>query len=150
MARHTFTSFILTHYVRSISPKHGSALNTRSNDFIRALRWFLVQNNASRWSEDRHLYIVNLYFSFLLHHSTVVFMFTWRNRNCWEDSEETLLHHSHATILQVLECGMCTVCMCTRQAKSGGKKWSSWNWTNQIGECGPELYFATKRKCSNL
>ena len=34
IARHTLTSFILTHYVRSISPKHGSMLNTCSNDFI--------------------------------------------------------------------------------------------------------------------
>ena len=33
-SRHAFTSFILARYARSTSPKHDSAPNTRSNDFI--------------------------------------------------------------------------------------------------------------------
>ena len=33
-ARYAFTSFVLAHYACSTSPKHGSALNTHSNDFI--------------------------------------------------------------------------------------------------------------------
>ena len=32
-----FTCFILVHYLRNISPKHGSALNTRSNDFTHSI-----------------------------------------------------------------------------------------------------------------
>ena len=33
-SKQAFTSFILTHYARSISPEHSSALNACSNDFI--------------------------------------------------------------------------------------------------------------------
>ena len=36
-ARHAFTSFILARYARSSSPKHNSALNTCSNDFIHSM-----------------------------------------------------------------------------------------------------------------
>ena len=52
---------MLEHYVCSISPKHGSALNTRSNDFIRRYTERMMSYNVrlilSLWGEWGILYV---------------------------------------------------------------------------------------------